>query len=150
MKDLLKIFVDTDAFVALAREDDANHEKAIILLNQFIEQSITFFTSNNVFSESITILSVRKSHEAAVQFIHAMQSPENQYILKRTDEELEEEAIHLFQEQTSKNTSFADCTTMAFMKKLHADAIFSFDRVYKTNGFLLLEDFLAKESEQAA
>ncbi len=121
MNDALKIFVDADAFVALAREDDTNHKRAIACLQNLIEQSVVFITSNYVFSESITVISMLKSHEAAVQFIEAMQSPESQYLLKRADEALEEKALQIFKEQTSKNTSYVDCTNMAFMRQLHID-----------------------------
>jgi predicted nucleic acid-binding protein len=145
MNDVFKIFVDTDAFVALAREDDANHERAIACLQRTVQHPVIFFTSNYVFSESITVISMLNSHEAAVRFIETMQSPESKYLLTRADEALEEKALQIFKEQTSKNTSFVDCTNMAFMKQLGLTAIFSFDRVYRKKGFMLLEDFLTEE-----
>ena len=57
-----------------------------------------------------------------------------------------EEAINVFKAQTSKNTSFVDCSNMAYLQQLHwlrLDAIFSFDAIYKKNGFLSVEDFVA-------
>jgi predicted nucleic acid-binding protein len=147
MNDALKIFVDADAFVALAREDDTNHEKAISLLQSLIKRAVVFITSNYVFSESITVISMLKSHEAAVQFIEAMQSQESQYLLKRVDEAIEEKALQIFKEQTSKNTSYVDCTNMAFMRQLQVDAIFSFDVVYRRNKLTLVSDLLAREEK---
>jgi len=148
MKETLHIFVDADAFVALAREDDANHEKALSFLHSLIKQPVVFITSNYVFAESITVISMLKSHEAAVQFIEAMQSPESQYLIKRVDETLEEKATGIFKQQTSKNTSYVDCTNIACMRELHLDALFSFDGVYRTNKLMLVEDLL--EQEKAA
>src|SRR5918992_602427 len=50
---------------------------------------------------------------------------------------------YVFKAQTSKNTSYVDCTNMVFMKRLDLDAIFSFDEVYRKNGLTLVEDLLA-------
>jgi len=38
---------------------------------------------------------------------------------------------------------------MVFMKRLHLDAIFSFDEAYKKNGLTLVEDLLATKSQAA-
>ncbi len=83
MSDTLKIFVDTDVFVALAVENDANHKKAFPLLNLLQEKQAIFFTSNYVFAESITVISQRESHAAAVTFIENMQLPGSPFQIKR-------------------------------------------------------------------
>jgi predicted nucleic acid-binding protein len=149
MKNTLKIFVDSDAFVALTVTTDANHKKAISLLHRLHERSVVFLTSNYVFSESITVISMRSSHAIAVAFIEKMQSLDNPFRIKQIDATEEEEAINIFKAQTSKNTNFVDCTNMVFMKWLSLDAIFSFDDVYRKNGFTLVENLLLAE-EQAA
>ena len=144
-----KIFVDADAFVALARKDDANHERAVSSLRRLIKQPIVFITSNYVFAESVTVISMHIGHAAAVRFIEAMQSDESIYLLQRTTDAIDEAAIQIFKEQTSKNTSFVDCTNIAFLKQFHMDAIFSFDGIYKKNGFVLVEDFLSAHRQAA-
>ena|SRR5438093_450825 len=158
MNDRLHIFVDTDAFVALAVENDANHTKALSLLNALrTRPSVTFFTSNYVFAESVTVISQRASHVAALQYIDAMQSLENPFLIERADDDIEDEAIRIFKQQTSKNISYVDCTNMAFMAHLQADAIFSFDGGYRKNRLTLVSDLLARgtpdddvEEEKAA
>src|SRR5215213_10721454 len=97
-----KIFVDADAFVALAREDDANHERAVSSLRRLIKQPIVFITSNYVFAESVTVISMHMGHAAAVRFIEAMQSDESNYLLQRTTDVIDRAAIQIFKEQTSK------------------------------------------------
>ena len=149
MKTAIKIFVDADAFVALTVETDANHEKARSLLNRLTVNPVLFLTSNYVFSESITIISQRASHQTAVTFIAKMQSMESPFQITRADENIEEEAIGVFKAQTSKNTSYVDCTNMVFMKRLALDAIFSFDEVYRKNGLTLVEDLLATKLQAA-
>ena len=147
MKDPLRIFVDSDAFVALTVTKDSNHQKANMLLTHLIERTpVKFYTSNYVFSESITVISQRSSHQVAVAYIEKMQEPESPFQIRRADEAIDEAAIRIFRQQTSKNTSFVDCTNMVYLQQsnwLRLDAIFSFDEVYKKNGYLLVEDFLA-------
>ena len=150
MNDTLRIFVDTDAFVALTIKTDANHQKATSLLHILVKKPVQFFTSNYVFSESITVISMRSDHGTAVKYIEDMTSFESPFQIERADEALEEEAMDLFKVQTSKNTSFVDCTNMAFMNHLPIDAIFSFDHVYKTNRYYLLEDSISTKLEKAA
>ena len=63
------IFVDTDAFVALARGDDSNHARAVDLLRELSKHPVAFCTSNYVFTESVTVISQRVSHQAALAYI---------------------------------------------------------------------------------
>ncbi len=136
------VFVDSDAFVATLKEVDTTHKKALFLLDNLLQQSAILVTSNYVFSETITVLSQRMGHEAAVAYTKQMQSPSSFFLKEWVDESLEEAAIEIFKHQTSKNTSFVDCTNMVFMKRLNIDAIFSFDEVYRKNGFKLVEDIV--------
>ena len=125
------VFVDADAFVALARQDDTNHEKAVQLLDVLDGKQVQFVTSNYVFAESVTVISQRVSHEGAVQFINVVKSATGEYITRWISEELERLAIRIFKEQASKNVSFVDCTNMALMRTEQIQYIFSFDGVYK-------------------
>jgi predicted nucleic acid-binding protein len=134
------IFVDSDAFVALAKEDDNNHNKAVKLLELLLTQSVTFITSNYVFSETVTVISMRVGHKQAVAFIEKLKTQDNEFEIKWVDADIEATAIEIFKRQTSKNTSFVDCTNMALLEQLHAEAIFSFDEVYKQNGFQTVEN----------
>lgn len=142
----LTIFVDSDAFVAFFKNNDSNHKKAVTLFQKLKSQSAIFFTSNYVFSESITVISQRVGHSQAGTYIDSMKNTDGGFIIKRVDDEIEESAIEIFKKQTSKNTSFVDCTNMALLKKFSCDAIFSFDEVYRKNGFLLVEDLVANVS----
>ncbi|HVF69798.1 MAG TPA: PIN domain-containing protein [Xanthomonadales bacterium] len=140
MSSKLTIFVDSDAFVAFVKEKDNTHQKAKNLLLQLRSRPVTFITTNYVFLESVTVISQKIDHETAVTYIDKMTSSKSPYALHRISEEIEEQAIEIFKKQTSKNTSFVDCTNMAFMKHNNVNVIFSFDEIYRKNGFKLLED----------
>lgn len=142
MNKQLAIFVDADAFVATVKESDTTHKKALKLLDILIQQSAMLITSNYVISETITVISQRVGHVEAVIYIEQMQSGNNLFLINRVDEEIEEEAIEIFKKQTSKNTSFVDCVNMAFMRQHNIDVIFSFDQIYRKNGFKLVKDLV--------
>ncbi len=145
-KTLANIFVDSDAFVASVKADDPNHTRAKMLFDKLNAYPLQFLTSNFVFSETVTVLSQKVGKAVAIAYIDTMLAPDSPFIIRRVVEALEEVAIEIFKQQTSKNTSYVDCTNMAFLKEkspLHPEAIFSFDEVYKKNGFLSVEDFLA-------
>ncbi len=106
-----QVFVDSDAFVALIKEDDDNHEKAKGILKALLEDyDTTFITSNYVFSEVATVVSQKVGHREALEFIDTITSPEYYIEMKRVSQELERQAIEIFRRQTSKNVSFVDCT----------------------------------------
>lgn len=138
----IKIFVDTDAFVALIKKNDSSHTKAKNIFEKLQGILIEFTTSNYVFSETITILSQKVNHATAVRYIDAMLSSENIFDIKRADETIEDLTISIFKAQTSKNISFVDCANIAVIKKIGLDGIFSFDRAYITNKIPLAETFI--------
>ena len=139
MSKSLTIFVDADAFVALTKEDDSNHERSRQTFGRLADSPVTFITSNYVFSEVITVLSQRVNHQAAVAFIQNMKSADNIFLIERINNEVEDKALEIFIEQTSKNVSFVDCTNIALIQEKQLDGIFSFDEDYKKNGIQLVE-----------
>lgn len=136
------VFVDADAFVALAKEEDAHHESALKLLDWLIDRHARFITSNYVIAESITVISQRVGHAHALQFIADIKSEQSIFLVRWITPQIEEQAIAIFQKQTSKNVSFVDCTNMAILSLLRIDAIFSFDDIYKKNGYATTEQLL--------
>ena len=142
MNKALTIFVDSDAFVAITKKDDSNHERAKDIFLKLQDKPVAFVTSNYVFSEVATVLSQKVDHETAVAYIHTMKSQDCVFIVERITENTEEAATQIFIKQTSKNVSFVDCTNIALIREKHIDGIFSFDDDYKKNGIELIENLL--------
>ena len=140
------ILVDSDAFVALAKEDDTNHRKAQQILTKLSKRPVLYTTTNYVFSETATVISQRIGRKQALSFIRELKSPASLFSTQWIDEELESLAIQIFQDQTSKNVSFVDCTNMALMKHQRFTAIFSFDSIYRKNGLMLAGDLKISHS----
>jgi predicted nucleic acid-binding protein len=136
------VFVDTNVFVAWVKADDAHHKRAKRLFAALADKSIMFFTSNYVFSEAVTVISQHLGHAIAVQFIDTMSSPTSRFHITWADETLDEKAVQIFKKQTSKNVSLVDCANMAMVDMHHFDYLFSFDQVYKKNGYRLIEELV--------
>jgi predicted nucleic acid-binding protein len=128
------LLVDSDIFFSLTDKRDTNHHKAISLNSKFIGQKIKFFTTNLVVFETATVLSHKISHQAATTFLKEITSGAMEIL--HLDEMTEKEAINIFNKQQRRNSSFVDCANMAVLKKINLKYIFSFDRAYKSNGFL--------------
>ena len=136
----ISVFVDSDAFIASLKEEDTNHQRTREIFDKLFNQSIHFVTSNFVFAETITVLSQRISRQVAVNYIQTMTNEETPFTILRADETVEREAITVFLRQTSKNTSFVDCTNIVFMQLYRLDTIFSFDEVYRKNDIKMLTE----------
>lgn len=138
------ILVDSDAFFALSNSNDANHKKAKIILEELLLEPVVFQLSNYTFAETVSVLSRKVGRDAALTFIHRVKNDDAPLQFYWVDEEVETLAIEFFQNQTSKNVSFFDCVNMAIMKMENNDAIFSFDAIYRKNGFQTVEEILKK------
>lgn len=139
----MNIFVDTDIFVALAKIDDTNHIRAQKMLEELLQTSVNFVTSNYVFTECVTIISQRVNHAAAFKFITAFKDKSLNTRNIWVNQTIETAAIEIFKKQTSKNTSLVDCTNMAIVKLHNLDAIFSFDEVYEKNDLHTVTNLLS-------
>ena len=71
-----------------------------------------------------------------------MKSEDSAFQIERISEDTEEKAIQIFIEQKSKNVSFVDWANIAIVRYKDMDGIFSFDSIYKKNGFKIAEDII--------
>ena len=130
------IFIDADAFVALALPQDNNHSRAVAVSEDIRLRKEQLITSMLSFGETITVISQKGGREKALQFIDKFLVSNT--VVVEADTALQEEGILVYRTQTSKNVSFTDCANMAIMQREKIKEIFSFDRIYKKNGFKLL------------
>lgn len=136
------VLVDADALVAITKLDDSNHKKALFIENELKEKRITFYLSPFTVAEATTVLSHKVSQVSAKKFLEEMrvldievfELPDNYKYL----------ADQWFAKQNKKGTSYFDCYNMALLDryKNQLTSIFSFDEVYKKNGFTLAENLV--------
>lgn len=133
------VLVDADALVALVKKDDSNHQKAVRISKFLQKREVFCYLSPFTVAEVATVLSYKVSHRAAKGFLREMRKIDLS-VLALGDKDLSL-ADQWFEGQTSKGTSYFDCYNMALMERYQNQivAIFSFDAIYKKNGFKTIE-----------
>jgi predicted nucleic acid-binding protein len=131
----MNVCADSSAFVAIKNSADPNHEAAYKIFTAYAGSDTGIITSNFIIAESVTVISQKVSHKAAIEFRE--QDLAGIQIVRIT-EELEEHAFEIFRSLTSKNVSFIDCTSFALMRSLGLTTAFSFDEHFVQQGFKLL------------
>ena len=122
----MRILIDADALVAIAKEDDSNHQKALEIASE-LKDSVFYITPFTI-PEAATVLSYRVSQKAAKEFLKSIRRRnlvELKYDLKTC-----RLADKIFLSQRRKGTSWIDCLNVAMVKIHKLDGIFSFDRFY--------------------
>lgn len=132
------LLVDSDALIALLKADDSQHAKAVGHFAKLQQGgAYRLVASCFVIAEVATVLSLRVGHAAAVAFIDTVQRPDSDLPVIYPDAANQALAASIFRRQTSKNVSFVDCGNMALLQANGWDRIFSYDAIYKKNGFRL-------------
>jgi len=126
----MKILIDADALVALAKTDDSNHQQAI-KISQKLRKAFFYITPFTI-PEAATVLAYKVSQKQAVRFLK--NARERQLIAVNPEPEIYALADRIFCGQQKKGTSWIDCLNVAVVKKMNLEAIFSFDRFYRKFG----------------
>jgi len=135
MAKIRKILVDADALVALAKLDDSNHKKALIIAKRLKKD--TLFITPLTIPETATVISYRVSHNSAKVFLldarkrNLVELPLNLSEVNAADE--------IFLAQKRKGISWIDCLNVALIKINSFDGIFSFDKFYPKQGIKLIK-----------
>lgn len=126
----MKILVDADALVALAKEDDANHRKAVKIAQRLKKE--TLYVTPLTIPEAATVLSYRVSQKAAQRFLKEARQRRLIELPMMTQASLL--ADEIFLKQNKKGTSWIDCLNVAMAQIHNLEGIFSFDRFYQKFG----------------
>lgn len=136
----MTIIVDTDFLIAHLLLRDTNHQKAVVLFACIAQgdfgrvQLLLTVPTLGEFATIATIkIGLQRAQEATAYYA-------SMHTLVEITPQIAQDAISLFQKQTSKENSLFDCYVMQAAKTFGADHILSFDKGYKQNGFRLLED----------
>jgi uncharacterized protein len=131
------VFMDTAGFFALWDAADVHHASAVRLQRDLIRKRRHFFVTDYVVDETVTLLLVRHSHAAAVDFLNTIEHSEVLQF-EWINPERFEAAGALFSKHTDKEWSFTDCVSMIIMRELRIRQIFSTDHHFKQAGFVPL------------
>lgn len=133
-----KIFVDTNVFVSTRDTNDNTHKRAVKFSEYLAKNKTTWYTSSDIISETLTVLSQKLGKNIAVDWYNDFTKSDIKEIF--IDENIHKETGKFFKKVKSKNISFADCSSVVAMKRNKIDTIFSFDEDFKKMGVELLAD----------
>jgi hypothetical protein len=132
----MDIFADSAVWQALYDTDDKYHELAAKAFRTLADQQTTFYVTDYVFDESITLILGRAGYQPArLCGRWLLSSPRVRFI--RLDIEQWNEAWDLFQRYDDKKFSFTDCTSFVVMSQFKLRHAFTFDRHFEQMGFRL-------------
>ncbi len=127
----MSIFLDTGVFVAFHNEQDANHERAKVIISRVVKGEFgAAYTSDYVFDECVTLALARTGRsEVAVQVGRVIlgEVAKPFVIILRVGEDAFGNAWGLFPKYSKRGLSFTDCTSLSLMKIRNVDRIASFD-----------------------
>lgn len=132
------VIVDSDGLIGLLDKDDAHCLPAQAILLKLTKKDSKFIYPATVITESVTVLKLRlKKPELADRIVKLLLG--GQLIIESVDESLLKVAVKLLEGKGGHDTLF-DGVVAAVAKKYQADAIFSFDQFYKSEGFKLASE----------
>jgi len=137
---MLDILVDADILVALVKSNEPNHKRALSISQTLQKKGCTWYISPFTIGEVVTVISHKINQATAKKVLEELRK-QNLNLLTLKDEHLYL-ADKWFNKQTKKGTSYFDCYNMALLDRFgrQLNAIFSFDGVYKRNGFKTAEE----------
>ena len=132
-----KILIDADAFVSLSNPNDSGYHWAKKVLRDLSQIKPLIYLTSYSYGEAVTVVSQMGGHDLAIALIKSID--ESDYIIVDINKEIRELGLLWFNKQTTKNARFTDCVNMAFMEQNKISHVFSRDKHYKKNGFILLK-----------
>jgi predicted nucleic acid-binding protein len=142
------VIVDADAIISFVYIDDENHRKAKTIMQALVATDVSLLFPTTAICEAITVLRGKLNRpEDAKRILTKFQSGD--FPVQAVDHAILTEAGTLFNPNGSKKNTLFDAVVAAIAKRVHADAIFSFDEWYRKIGLLLASDFIA-QTEKAA
>lgn len=131
------VFVDTAGFLSLWDASDEQHSRAVAVQAELVRKRRRFVTTDYVVDETATLLLVRHSHSAAVDFLRTA-SASSHLRVEWMDSNRFRDAVEFFSRHDDKEWSFTDCVSFSLMRELGIRESFTTDHHFRQAGFELL------------
>ena len=130
----MRIFADAAAWYALYDQRVEQYQAAKALFDGLVNRRVTFFVTDYVIDEALTLIKGRLGHATAVACGEwLMRSPIVKVI--RIEPGQWDEAWETFRRYADKGFSFTDCTSFVVMRQHHLVDAFTFDHHFEQMGF---------------
>lgn len=129
----LRIFLDSDAIIASILEDDSLHSKSLEGFAALAKTGTDFYITATTVAEIVVGLH-RKFNQRSKALTFLEKAVSEWVKIVAVDRELLNQARRILASSQSKKNTIFDAINVAAVKKYQLDAIFSFDKWYKTRG----------------
>lgn len=129
------IFIDTGAFLARYLANDQYHDRATAAWRRLAKSREPCATTNLVLSETFTLLGRRAGHEFAARRARTIYNSKS-FVILRTSEQDERDAIDWFEKYSDQKVSFTDCASFSLMRSNKIKRAFTFDIHFQLAGFV--------------
>ena len=130
---------DADAIIAQANPDDSNHNEAVRIAHEFITSQVRVIYPVTAVIEAVTHIQ-RALNSGATAYGTASLMVDPAVEVVEVNKQVLDCAVKYFSPTTSKKNTLFDCVVAATAEEYKADAIFSFDKFYKSKGFKLASE----------
>jgi len=131
------VFMDSAGFLALWDAADEHHGTAVRLQAELARKHRRFLTTEYVVDETVTLLLVRHSHAAAVDFLDTVERSEALRLEWIGPDRFQAAGAH-FRRHADKEWSFTDCVSFAVMRELQVRDAFTTDHHFRQAGYIPL------------
>lgn len=130
---------DADAIIAQANPEDLNHNEAVRITRELISSQVRLIYPVTAVIEAVTHIQ-RALNSGVTAFGTAQLMVDPAVEVVEVNKQTLTKAINYFSPTTSKKNTLFDCVVATVAKENKADAIFSFDKFYKKQGFKLASE----------
>lgn len=133
------IIVDSDGLIGISQRTDAHYSRSAQLLQKLIKENARFIYPATTIAEATAVLQIRLNDHATANKILELVNTKKLEI-EPIGHEILISAIGFLKSNRSKHHTLFDAIVAATAQKYNADAIFSFDKFYKSKGFKLASE----------
>jgi predicted nucleic acid-binding protein len=132
-----RLFCDTSFFYACLDPNDSDHDRAEALTDDAVASAITFFTTWDIVSETITLLRYREGFRAAVTFLDDVKT---HLTIVEYGQLVRHEAEQIFRQRGARRRlSFCDAISFVVVTSLLDDMpCLAFDRDFCALGLTVI------------
>jgi len=135
----LTVVMDADGIIAQHNPDDVHHGEALRITKNLSENNAhVVYPATTIVEAATHIQRVLNSTVSAYGTTQVL--VESGVEVAQIDIDTLSKALNYFSPKTGKNNTLFDYVVMAVADEYKADAIFSFDKVYKSKGYKLASD----------
>lgn len=133
------IIVDSDGFIGSLDPQDQHFTASTQILSKLVKKSAKLIYPATVIVETVTFFQGRLNNPRLAQQVVELVT-NKELTIEAVDGEILQKASSFMDFRRSKHDTFFDAVVVAIAEKYRADAIFSFDKFYKSKGFKLASE----------